>query len=70
MRVWERGTGETFACGTGACAAFAVCYEKKLVDAKATVFLKGGELKIKKDKTTNDIYMTGIATKICEGIIE
>lgn len=70
MRVWERGTGETFACGTGACAAFAVCYEKKLVESEATVFLKGGELKIRLDENTKDIYMTGIATKVCEGSIK
>lgn len=70
MRVWERGTGETFACGTGACAAFAVCYEKKLVKPEATVFLKGGELKIKINEKTKEIYMTGIATKICDGSID
>lgn len=70
MRVWERGTGETFACGTGACAVFAVCYEKKLVKSEVTVLLKGGELKIKLDKNTKEIYMTGMATKICEGSID
>lgn len=70
MRVWERGAGETFACGTGACAAFAVCYEKKLVESESTVFLKGGELKVRIDKKSKDIYMTGIATKICDGVIE
>ncbi len=70
MRVWERGSGETFACGTGACAAFAVCYNMNLVKSDATVYLRGGSLKIKLDKLTNDIYMTGLATKICDGKIE
>lgn len=70
MRVWERGSGETFACGTGACAAFAVCHDKKLVNNEATVHLLGGNLKIKIDELTNEIYMTGPATKICDGEIE
>lgn len=69
MRVWERGSGETFACGTGACAAFAVCYERKLVVPEAKVYLKGGELKIALDRSTNNIYMTGLATKVCDGEI-
>lgn len=69
MRVWERGTGETFACGTGACAAFAVCYEKKLVQSEVTVLLKGGELKIRQDEKTKEIYMTGIATKVYDGSV-
>lgn len=70
MRVWERGSGETFACGTGACAAFAVCYEKRLVMPDAKVYLKGGELKISLDRNTNNIFMTGLATKVCDGVIE
>lgn len=70
MRVWERGAGETFACGTGACAAFAVCYQKKLVKSEVTVSLLGGDLKIKLNEQTNEIYMTGLATKICDGIID
>lgn len=69
MRVWERGSGETFACGTGACAAFAVCYEKKLVKSEVTVFLKGGELKIRLNEKTGEIYMTGIATRVFDGRI-
>lgn len=70
MRVWERGSGETYACGTGACAAFAVCYERKLVMPDVKVYLKGGELKIALDRNTNNIYMTGLATKVCDGTIE
>ncbi len=67
MRVWERGTGETFACGTGACAVFAVAYEENKVKPQVKVQLKGGELKIKLDEQTNEIYMTGLATTVCHG---
>ncbi len=70
MRVWERGSGETLACGTGACAAFAVCKKLNLVKNNVKVLLKGGELKVELDNYTNDIYMTGIATKVFDGKIE
>ncbi|MDQ5983120.1 MAG: Diaminopimelate epimerase [Eubacteriales bacterium SKADARSKE-1] len=70
MRVWERGSGETFACGTGACAAVVMAVEsgycKKNEDI--TVKLKGGDLLIK--YTDDAVYMTGGATKVFEGIIE
>ena len=69
MRVWERGSGETYACGTGACAATAVCasisYTKRLV----TTTLKGGDLRINWNPQDNNIYMSGIATKIFDGTI-
>ncbi len=67
MRVWERGTGETFACGTGACAVAVACNINELVDNEVTVQLLGGNLKIKWDKTNNHIYMTGSATTVFEG---
>ena len=70
MRVWERGSGETYACGTGACAAFAVCYNKRYVKNFTTVYLKGGFLNIRYDRNLEDIFMTGLATKICDGKIE
>ena len=70
MKVWERGSGETFACGTGACAAFAICNKLGMVKDEAQVQLKGGPLKIKKNCETQEIFMTGIATKICDGSIE
>ncbi len=70
MRVWERGSGETLACGTGACATFAVCNRQNLVKDKATIYLAGGSLKINIDNINENIYMTGIATKICDGKIE
>lgn len=70
MRVWERGSGETFACGTGACASFAVCNKKGLIKNSAKVYLKGGCLDIKLDEKTDEIYMTGLATKVCDGKID
>lgn len=69
MRVWERGSGETFACGTGACATFVVCYYKGMVRDSANVYLKGGPLNIRLNRASGEIFMTGLATKICDGII-
>lgn len=70
MRVWERGTGETFACGTGACATAVACNLNELVEDDVTVQLLGGNLEIKWNKTNNHIYMTGPATTVFEGVIE
>lgn len=70
MRVWERGAGETFACGTGACAATVASIMNELVERKVTVKLLGGDLKIKWDKENNHVYMTGPATTVFEGEIE
>lgn len=69
MRVWERGTGETLACGTGACAAVvATTINNKIEkDIPITVQLLGGELQINWDQQTNHIYMTGEATTVYEG---
>lgn len=67
MRVWERGSGETFACGTGACAVMVACNLNGLVDDKVTIQLLGGELEIKWDKSNNHVYMTGPATTVFEG---
>ena len=69
MRVWERGVGETYACGTGACAALAVCANKGYTRNIATVNLKGGDLRINWNLQENNIYMTGIATKVFDGEI-
>jgi len=69
MRVWERGSGETMACGTGACAvgvaAVLMGYCDK--DTDITVRLKGGELTIK--YTDDAVYMTGGCEKVFEGTI-
>lgn len=70
MRVWERGAGETFACGTGACASTVVCAILNKTNRNITVLLKGGELKINWKEKNNKIYMSGISTKVFEGEIE
>lgn len=69
LRVWERGSKETFACGTGSCAAVVAGIKNKLLKNEVKVLLKGGELKIKVDEKTKNIYMQGIATKVFEGEI-
>lgn len=69
MRVWERGTGETLACGTGCCAAAVACVLNGLTDSKVTVKLLGGELLIEWDREENVVYMTGPATTVFEGEI-
>ena len=70
MRVWERGSGETFACGTGACAAVAAAVENGFCDKdkEITVLLPGGELSIR--YTEDMVYLTGNAEKVYEGIVE
>ena len=70
MRVWERGTGETLACGTGCCATAVACVLNGLTDSIVTVKLLGGELLIEWDREKNTVYMTGPATTVFEGEIE
>lgn len=67
MRVWERGTGETLACGTGCCATAVACVLNGLTGPKVTVKLLGGELYIEWDREANLVYMTGPATTVFEG---
>ncbi len=69
MRVWERGAGETLACGTGACASVVACNLNGYIENKANVELLGGNLHIKWDKENNHIYMTGPATTVFEGTL-
>lgn len=69
LRVWERGVGETYACGTGACAAAVVCASLGYTRRVITVNLKGGDLRINWNNQDNNIYMSGIATKVFEGVI-
>lgn len=70
MRVWERGTGETLACGTGCCAAAVACVLNGLTDTEITVKLLGGELQIQWDREENAVYMTGPAAVVFEGEVE
>ena len=70
MRVWERGTGETLACGTGCCATAVACVLNGLTDTKIAVKLLGGELQIEWDREENTVYMTGPAAVVFEGEVE
>lgn len=70
MRVWERGTGETLACGTGACATVVACILNGLTKDTVTVKLLGGTLQVQWDKAENRVYMTGPATTVFEGEVE
>lgn len=69
MRVWERGSGETLACGTGACASVVACILNGYTDHEVTVKLLGGELKIRYDEENNKVFMTGPAVKVFDGEI-
>lgn len=70
MRVWERGSGETLACGTGACASVVACILNGLTDEQVTVKLSGGDLEIFWDRKQNLVYMTGPAAHVFDGEIE
>ena len=70
MRVWERGSGETLACGTGACASAYACILNGKAEDEVTVHLLGGDLNIRYDRETGHIFMTGPATTVFEGEID
>ena len=67
MRVWERGAGETLACGTGACASVVACVLNNLTETNVNVELLGGKLEIEWNKNDNHVYMTGPAVTVFEG---
>ena len=67
MRVWERGSAETWACGTGTCATAMACILNGLTDNKVLVHLRGGDLTIEYDEKTNHVFMTGPATEVFNG---
>ena len=69
MRVWERGSGETLACGTGACACLVSLVINDLIERKSTIKLLGGNLEIEWKELDNHVYMTGPATTVFEGIL-
>ena len=68
MRVWERGSGETLACGTGACAVAVSCMLNGLTDDEVTVKLLGGDLLIRWDREKDTVYMTGHAEVVFDGV--
>ena len=70
MRVWERGTGETLACGTGTCATAVACILNGKTEDEVTVTLLGGDLIIRWDREKNVIYMTGPARVVFDGEID
>ncbi len=70
MRVWERGSGETLACGTGACAVAVACALNGWTEEEVTVHLLGGDLRIRWDRETNRVFMTGPAVTVFEGEID
>lgn len=68
MRVWERGSGETLACGTGACAVAVACILNGLTENTVTVKLLGGDLRIEWNREKNTVYMTGPAEVSFDGV--
>ncbi|MDD3404299.1 MAG: diaminopimelate epimerase [Hespellia sp.] len=70
MRVWERGSGETLACGTGACAVAVSCILNGLTEETVTVKLLGGDLLIEWNRETDRVFMTGPAAVVFDGEIE
>ncbi len=67
MRVWERGSGETWACGTGACAVAVACILNGWTEDEVTVKLRGGDLTIFWDRQKGTVYMTGPAEAVFDG---
>lgn len=70
LRVWERGVGETQACGTGACAALVAAVRRNLTEHSATVHVKGGKLQITWDKDSNHVIMGGAVSKPQRGAVK
>lgn len=70
MRVWERGTGETLACGTGCCALTVAGVLNGLTDREVEIQVLGGKINVKWDETDNHVYMTGPATTVFDGEID
>ncbi len=70
MRVWERGSGETMACGTGACATLVAAVVNGKASRKADIILNGGVLRIEWDEETNHVFMTGAAKEVFTGEVK
>ena len=69
IRVWERGVGETLACGTGACAAVVASVLNDLTDEEVIVKLLGGELSVRWDRKVNHVFFEGPAVKVFDGVL-
>ena len=69
IRVWERGVGETLACGTGACAAVVASVLNDLTDEEVIVKLLGGELSVRWDRKVNHVFLVGPAVKVFDGVL-
>ena len=69
IRVWERGVGETLACGTGACAAVVASVLNDLTDEEVIVKLLGGELSVRWDRQVNHVFLEGPAVKVFDGVL-
>ena len=70
MRVWERGSGETWACGTGATASAMASILSGYTEDEVTVSLRGGDLKIRLDRESGHLFMTGLAAEVFHGSID
>jgi diaminopimelate epimerase len=68
MRTWERGSGETLACGTGAAAVCAAGFVTGRTERLLRAHLPGGELRLRWDEATNHVFMTGPAAEVFEGV--
>lgn len=69
IRMWERGVGETLACGTGACAAVVASVLNDLTDEEVIVKLLGGELSVRWDRKVNHVFLEGPAVKVFDGVL-
>lgn len=69
IRVWERGVGETLACGTGACAAVVASVLNDLTDEEVIVKLLGGELSVRWDRKVNHVFLEGPVVKVFDGVL-
>lgn len=69
LRVWERGCGETLACGTGACATLVAAHLAGKTGREAFIELPGGDLRVRWDAETGDVFMTGSATEVFTGAL-
>ena len=70
VRVWERGAGETLACGTGACAAVVAGVLNGYTEPEVTVHLPGGDLRVFYDRNHDTVWMTGTAATVFQGEID